>query len=196
MLEVMAGKHSEPVYGGYDYEFIGEVSDRLNCNICTKALCDPHLAVCCGQHFCESCPNEWFTGQGKESCPHCRAEGETIHHVIHKGLKSEVNQLKIRCCNLGEGCQWTGELGALKKHLESDNGCNFVVVECPNDCITNNDIMRKDLHEHLTQSCYLRPHQCEFCGLKDTYEAITGYRYHSDILKRGVVGDPLLWSSV
>ena len=179
-------------YGGYDYEFVGEVPDRFICQICTKILRDPHLAVCCGQHFCESCLNKWFTRQGKKSCPHCRAEGEAFNHVIHKGLRSEVNQLKIRCSNHGEGCQWTGELGALKLHLESDIGCGYVLVECPNQCnswvskcmrkkppyrvptAVLTTLKRKDLEIHITTHCYLRPYQCEFCGLKDTYKAITG----------------------
>ena len=172
----------KPVYGGHDCEFVQEISDRLNCNICTKVLRDPHLAVCCGQHFCESCLNKWFTRQGKESCPHCRAEGEAFNHVIHKGLRSEINQLKIRCSNHGEGCQWTGEMGALKAHLESDGGCGYVIVACPNKC-TNlviagvSSMKRKDLDKHLTRFCYLRPYQCEFCGHKDTYQAITGNDY-------------------
>ena len=177
LTKAMAEK---PVYGGYDCHFIGKVSERLNCNICTKVLRDPHLAVCCGQHFCESCLNKWFTRQGKESCPHCRAEGEGLgfHHVINKGVRSEINQLKIECSNHGKGCQWTGELGTLKQHLESDKGCDFVMVECPNKCESwygKNLLQRRDLALHLTQVCYLRPYQCEFCDLKDTYEAITGY---------------------
>ena len=168
------------MYGGHDCKFIGAVSDRLNCNICTKVLRDPHLAVCCGQHYCESCLHKWFTRQGKESCPHCRAEGEEFHHVINKGVRSEINQLKIKCSNHGEGCQWTGELGTLKMHLESDKGCDFVMIECPNKCKRGTDpfrvkiMRRRDLADHLTHSCYLRSYQCEFCGLKDTYEAITG----------------------
>ena len=170
----------KPVYGGHDCEFVQEVSDRLNCNICSKVLRDPHLAVCCGQHFCESCLNKWFARQDKESCPHCRAEGEAFHHVIDKSVRRAVNELKIRCSNHGEGCQWIGELGELKKHLESDKGCGFVIVECPNKCITLSVVSvmrRKCLHEHLILSCYLRPYQYEFCGLEDTYEAITGDGY-------------------
>ena len=184
----MASKALAVQYGGHDYEFIGKVPDRFICQICTKVLRDPHLAVCCGQHFCESCLNKWFTRQSKESCPHCRAEGEGFNHVIHKGLRSEVNQLKIRCSNHGEGCQWTGELGTLKQHLESDNGCGYVNMYCPNKCLsweyTDNKPMhghnvlttlkRKDLEAHIATDCYLRPYQCEFCGHKDTYEAITG----------------------
>ena len=176
---------AEKVYGGHDHEFVCQVADRLNCQICTKVLREPHLAVCCGQHFCESCLNEWFKKQRKESCPHCRAEGETFNHVIHKGLRSEINQLKIKCSNHGEGCEWRGELGALKTHLESDRGCGFVMVECPNKCkchvldyslkIVTRNLKRKDLGQHLTLFCYLRPYQCEFCGHKDTFEAVTGW---------------------
>ena len=47
---------STPGYGGYDYEFVRQVPERFMCiNICTKVLREPHLTVCCGQHFCGSC---------------------------------------------------------------------------------------------------------------------------------------------
>ena len=150
----MAKKQPETEYGGYNHEFVGEVADRYNCQICTKVIHEPHLAVCCGQHFCESCLNKWFTRQGKESCPHCRAEGETFHHVINKGLRSEINQLKIKCSHHGEGCKWTGELGELKTHLESENGCGFVTIDCPNNCPAIGQILlRKDLTKHLKSEC-------------------------------------------
>ena len=169
----MAKKEQETGYGGYNHEFVGEIADRFNCQICTKVIREPHLAVCCGQHFCESCLSKWFTRQGKESCPHCRAEGAAFHHVINKGLRSEINQLKVKCSHhgIGKGCKWTGELGELKTHLESEKGCGFVFVECPNKCIYN--MMRKDVEKHLNSECPLRPYQCEHCGLKDTYKNIS-----------------------
>ena len=167
----MAKKESES-YGGHNHEFIGEVADRYNCQICTKVIREPHLAVCCGQHFCESCLNKWFTRQGKESCPHCRAEGEGFNHVINKGLRSEINQLKVKCSNHGKGCEWKGELGALKTHLESEKGCGFVIVDCPNRCSVV--VLRKELKIHLKSKCSLRSYQCEHCGFKDTFIRITG----------------------
>ena len=176
------------VYGGHDYEVVGKIPDRLICQICTKVLREPHLAVCCGQHFCESCLNKWFDQQrGKQSCPHCRTEGEAFHHVINKGLRSEISQLKIRCSNLGQGCQWTGEQGTLRAHLESESGCGFVMVECPNKCLNflgdaTNTMLRKEIKNHLAHNCYLRPYQCEFCGLNDTYEAITGGDYITSLI--------------
>ena len=174
---MMAKKQPETKYGGYNHEFVGEVADRYNCQICTKVIREPHLAVCCGQHFCESCLNKWFTRQGKESCPHCRAEGEAFHHVINKGLRSEINQLKIKCSHHGKGCKWTGELGELKTHLESENGCGFVTIDCPNKCpsdLIGQILLRKDLTKHLKSECLFRSYQCEHCGLKDSYITITG----------------------
>lgn len=159
--------------GGHDSEFVCEVPGRLICHICAKALREPHLAVCCGQHFCESCLKRWFEKHHKESCPHCRAEGEEFSHVINKGLRSEINQLEVKCNNHDKGCKWTGELGALKTHLESDGGCGFVVVRCPNRCYSDNritiSVQRKDLDRHLTTECSLRQYKCEYCGHEDTY---------------------------
>ena len=171
-------------YGGYDSEFIDDVPDRFICQICTRVLRDPHLAVCCGQHFCESCLNRWFKKQAKKSCPHCRAQGSTFNYVINKGVRSEISQLKIKCTNHSEGCEWSGELGDLESHLESDYGCDYVVVPCPNKCrkhttsrcfySTVHSMMRKDLYEHLDSECYLRQYHCEYCDRKSTYEAIMG----------------------
>ena len=175
------------LYGGYDHEFVCEVANRFICQICTKVLAEPHLAVCCGQHFCESCLNEWFKKHHKKSCPHCRAEGRDFNHVINKGLRSEIFQLKIRCNNWYQGrrCDWIGELGELKNHLESERGCGFVFVTCPNKCGekmygSEHQLRRMDLYEHLRSECSLRPYECEYCGFQDTYYAITG-----DTRKRG-----------
>ena len=168
------GPSEQSRYGGHDYEFVGEVANRYNCQICAKVIREPHLAVCCGQHFCESCLSKWFARQDKESCPHCRAEGKGFHHVINKGLRSEINQLKIKCSNRGEGCGWTGELGQLKMHLTSEKGCGFVIVVCPNKCQPGYTILRKELAVHLKSVCLLRPYQCKYCGHQDTFKEITG----------------------
>ena len=108
--------------GGYDYDFVDKVPERLNCQICAKPFRDPHLVVCCGKHYCGSCLNDWFrktlvlVGFNQENCPHCRAEGEKFSHVVHKGLKSEVNELNIYCPKRDKGCKWVGQLGNLEAH--------------------------------------------------------------------------------
>ena len=156
--------------GGHNYEFINSVPDRFNCSICTNVLCEPELAVCCGQHFCEQCMKKWFLKQRKESCPHCRAEGSRFQHVTNKGLRSEINQLQIRCSKRALGCTWIGELGNIQQHLTSNTGCNYTQVECSNHCGTRP--CRKDLTTHLKNDCQLRRVTCQHCKKQDTFSAI------------------------
>ena len=85
----------------------------------------------------------------------------------------EVNELKICCTNHREGCGWVGELGGLKSHLDSDKGCGYVEVTCTNKGCGER-VSRMDLQTHLQGECYYRPYECEHCGHKDTYTAITG----------------------
>ena len=160
-------------YGGYEYSFVDKDLEKFTCNICIKVLKDPHLTGCCGQHFCESCLNYWFTKHGKESCPHCRAEaGKKFQHFLNKKLKREFDSLRIHCTNKEEGCRWIGEVGSLKDHLESAIGCGYAEVKCPNRC--RRKMKRKNLANHLENKCSLRPYQCKYCGFRDTYENITG----------------------
>ena len=120
-----------------------------------------------------------------QSCPHCRAEGKEFSHVINKGLRSEINQLEVKCSNHDQGCKWTGELGTLKTHLESDKGCGFVEVDCPNGCCTKKTIagwvmhkkttmQQSHLDKHLKTECYLWRYQCGHCNHQDSYYKITG----------------------
>ena len=53
--------------GGYDHEFVDNVPHRYICPICAKPFREPHLAVCCGKHFCESCLVEWSEKRGKKT---------------------------------------------------------------------------------------------------------------------------------
>ena len=103
--------------------------------------------------------------------------------MINKGLRSEVNQLKINCTNRKKGCEWTGELGALKTHLESEKGCGFVAIDCPNKCAFT--MLRRELKLHLKSKCVLRSYRCEHCGHKDTFKGITGIDYQLT-LHRGI----------
>ena len=166
-------------YGGYEYEFCnGDDDGKYTCNVCVKVLKDPHLTSCCGQHFCESCLSFWF-GKGQKVCPHCRARGAKFRHFLDKSFKREIEILLVVCSNKDKGCSWKGELSSVQSHFSSSAGCDYVKVECPNQCpsvfdIVPRRILRKNLTNHLENECYLRPYKCEYCELKDTYQAITG----------------------
>ena len=173
---------SAPEYGGYDHKFAGKVPERLMCNICMKVLREPHLTVCCGQHFCNSCLENWFKKQQKKSCPHCREEG--FNYFLNKALKREIDELKIHCTHRGEGCQWIGELGNLQTHLNSRykckhcsyedthqqittfhyNKCPEYPLDCPNKCGAKS-IKRNDMSAHrdeCPEETIRCPNKCGF----------------------------------
>ena len=156
-------------YGGYDNDFVETVPDRYVCStVCTKVLRDPHLTSCCGQHFCETCLNYWFEKHRQKSCPHCRAKGSGFNHFLDKKLKREISELKIWCSNKDKGCKWRDELQNLEKHIKSDDGCSYVEVKCPQaiSFIKCPKLLRKDLDEHIRNTCKYRSGTCIHCNEK------------------------------
>ena len=124
-------------YGGHDEDFVGTVAESLLCHVCAKPLRDPHLTTCCGQNCCESCLKQWSASNHEEQrCPFsgCQCAGDEFQHFIdYKKTRREINSLKVRCANSKNGCEWVGELGELKGHLEAQEGCDYVdVMCCPN----------------------------------------------------------------
>ena len=175
----------DPVHaaGGYENEFLDDpMPQKFLCIICMKVLKDARLTECCGQNFCDSCLKQWLsTRKEKKTCPHCQQDH--VVHILNKERSREVKELRIRCTHHKAGCGWVGELGALKQHLESENGCGYVNVHCPysekhwrttqrgTPC---NVMRRKDLKTHMQNRCVYRPYKCEHCDYEDTYQAITG----------------------
>ena len=170
---------AQPAVGGYEYEFLDDpMPQKFLCIICTKVLKDARLTECCGQNFCDSCLTHWLsTREEKKTCPHCQQDH--VVHILNRERSREVNELRIRCTYHKEGCGWVGELGGLKRHLESETGCGYVEVTCPysekHDRSLRShtlNVKRKDLKTHMNE-CKFRPYKCEHCNHQDTYEAIT-----------------------
>ena len=58
---------------------------------------------------------------------------------MDKKAKREIESLKVRCknsqsSNPSQECRWIGELRELTADLNSEDGCGYVEVECPNNC--------------------------------------------------------------
>ena len=169
-------RRTQPAAGGYEYEFLDDpMPQKFLCIICMKVLKDARLTECCGQNFCDSCLTHWLsTRKRKKTCPHCQQDH--VVHILNKERIREVNELRIRCTHHKAGCGWVGELAALKRHIESENGCGYVEVTCPyankysrKSC---DKTRRKDLKTHMIE-CKYRPYKCEHCDHQDTYQAIT-----------------------
>ena len=188
-----AGPHAGPRagpragVGGYEYSFVDEIPSKYYCNICSKVLREAHLTVCCGQHYCDSCLQQWFasaTQRRTKTCPHCRQEG--FQSFPNKEKIREINEFRVKCTNHEKGCDWVGELGDLEKHIKSDDGCGYEVVRCGNygymffatKCIVLCE--RRSLAKHR-ETCRFRSYKCEHCGHINTYDAIAGSgRIHLD----------------
>ena len=170
--------------GGYEYEFVDAVDPKYVCSICTMVIRDARLATCCGHHYCESCLRKWLNSSARKLCPQCRQIN--FQNVINKEKIRDINQLRIRCTNKTKGCKWVGELGSLKHHLESDNGCDYVMVTCSNTAYNVMQIRRSTLTtcgaamerrllaDHQKNECLYRQYKCQYCGYIDTYDAMTG----------------------
>ena len=175
--------------GGYDCELVdGSLLERYQCSVCMKLLRDARLTECCGQHFCDTCFQQWF--EKNKTCPHCRAA--ECKSVLNKEKIRDVNQLRVRCTNRKKGCAWEGELGGLKDHLQSDNGCDYEIIECDYSgyklCILydgtggeedfellpcSKRVERRDIQAHKKE-CPYRDYKCDYCGLTDTFDTIAG----------------------
>ena len=170
--------------GGYDHDFVDTIAIKYHCNICMKVLRDPRLTECCGQHYCDSCLKKWLVRN--KTCPQCRKKD--FQNILDKAMIREIKEFKVRCTNKTKGCKWVGELGSLEYHLESDNGCGYVMVTCSNHAsiyarlilfflapsICGEGMERRHLTHHQKNECLYRQYTCQHCGYIDTYDAIAG----------------------
>ena len=70
------------------------------------------MQTSCGHIFCESCIERHQ--KQKKSCPKCKEELSTYYD---KGLQHLLNELQVKCPQQKAGCDWTGELRELDRHL-------------------------------------------------------------------------------
>ena len=78
----------------------------------------------------------------------------------------------------------------LQKHLVT---CELEVVPCPKKCKTylgdGLNLMRKEVADHLRDSCANRDHKCEYCGEEGSYSTIT--QSHDSICAMKMVPCPV-----
>ena len=122
---VLAIDIMEPfVESGYTYQFTDKPLDLLICKICHLVSQDPHETTCCHNTFCKPCIDA-ANRHGFKSCPLCRHQPvQTIECVqLHRQIKS----LHVFCDNKEIGCEWIGQVDAVKRHM---NQCPYSMVTC------------------------------------------------------------------
>ena len=151
-----------------EYDFVEHPSSDFFCLVTFSVLCEPYQTRCCGNHLSQ----ESYRKLQGQPCPVCKKDN--LLAMDDKFHKRRVLSLKVRCPHKAEGCEWEGELGSLEQHLStnSSNGeCGYVDVDCPYSC--GEVVKKRDLEEHKSQHCPLRPFTCQYCNHEATYQEVT-----------------------
>ena len=155
-----------------EYDFVEQPPGEYFCPVSFAVLLEPYQTQCCGNHLSQ----EAYQRLQGQPCPVCREENLTA--MRDKYLKRKVLSLKVKCSHKAEGCEWEGELGSLEQHFKGS--CQYAAVLCPNSRINrgyfyycNERVKRRNLEEHKSLHCPLRPFACQYCNHKATYQEVT-----------------------
>ena len=66
-------------------------------------------------------------------------------------------------------CEWIGTVGNIEEHKAE---CEFALVLCPKHC--TGLVLRKEMKEHLEESCPYRNYQCQHCKKEGPFMRISG----------------------
>ena len=159
----MAGPGASPKQnGGFDLNFVTTPPKHLCCAICLHVLRDPHQTDC-GHHFCLSCITKAY--QQSHACPICK---ETYSIFRDQKVARDVKELRVKCSQSNQGCEWVGELGSYSNHV---NQCDYVSVSCTK---CQQLVPKRLITEHQDLLCPLRKFSCDYCRTYiSTYDDVT-----------------------
>lgn len=112
------------VEGGYPYQFTDKPLDLLICKICQLVSQDPYETTCCHNTFCKLCIDT-ANRHGFISCPLCRHQPVQTTECVQ--LHRQIQSLHVFCDNKETGCEWVGEVEAIKRHAKQ---CPYNTVTC------------------------------------------------------------------
>ena len=151
---------------GFDCEFVERPPKAVqsDCPVCLLVLSQPHQVTCCGYAFCRVCIERIQTD--KKSCPTCNRKDFTVFPDLR--LQRSLYEFCVWCSHKTGGCEWSGELSQLEKHLNESPklheqlvGCQFTEVECHHCCEL---FQRRYVTAHQIGQCIRRPFSCDYCG--------------------------------
>ncbi len=152
---------------GYKCEFIDTVLEDFLCKKCNLVARRLTLTSCCGEGFCQTCITD--TQEQGQPCPVCgEKEFSILQHVKNQ---KRINNLQVHCSMKERGCDWSGPLDQLDTHLDPHlDNCQYVDTKCPLNCLQT--VPKNKVDKHVAQECTKRPHVCQHCCFKATYEEV------------------------
>ena len=130
----------------------------LICRKCNEYLCDPQMATCCKQNFCNSCIAEVIEKQ-ESKCPVCKKDFE---YSPNNELNKVLLNFSVFCMY---DCGWRGTLREHDCHVNSQptdqtwlDGCGKLKLRCI--YCKDYEEMRKDyiqcFKDHLLKKASIR----------------------------------------
>ena len=166
---------------GYDCEFVDPPPEAFQseCPVCLLILKEPCLISCCGHKFCRICVER--VRETEKPCPLCSEPDFSF--MRERGLERFLKESQVWCSYKKSGCKWKGKLGELELHLNQNlspenrlKGCQFVEVECTQEC--GEWFQRHHITSHETEQCKKRPYSCDYCqDYQSTFEDVTEIHY-------------------
>ena len=156
---------------GFDCDFTEEKPSWLQdqCLICKLILHDPFQVLCCGKSFCKSC----IQAENKP-CPSCYEADFKLYP--NKGLQLTLNAFRVFCSNQRSGCDWQGELGQLKDHLNLNPDKDSLLIGCTYadiKCLFCQEVHRRTKIKRHQDNCAERPFTCLVCNeYNSTYDDV------------------------
>ncbi len=152
---------------GYKCEFMDSVPEDFYCKKCTLVARRLIFTSCCEETFCYTCIVD--SKNQDKPCPVCGIQEFSIMEI--KRYQNNVKQLQVYCNMKERGCVWSGTLDQLDSHLDPDlDNCQYVDIKCPLNCPLA--IPKNKVEQHVAQECLKKPHICQHCGFKATYEEV------------------------
>ncbi|XP_065660002.1 TNF receptor-associated factor 6-B-like isoform X6 [Hydra vulgaris] len=179
---------NEENFGGYDAYFINELLDEHECPVCKMALREP-IQTQCGHRLCLLCAEEMRKrNKGVLICPLDNSILESSKIFSDVAVKRVIMQLKVKCSNFSDGCEWTGELKILNEHLGS---CEYQTLKCLNNpCSTS--LLPKNLKKHMEKHCIYRLVTCQYCKEKIIFSEKQGMRKEHETHANSLMQNHLL----
>jgi len=122
------------------------------------------VSLSCRHSACKACLQESITNQRK-TCPLCHVILDAFNLNPNIAVKALISKINVHCTN--GGCSWTGQHSDKERHWDT---CPFMLVECPNGCIENQQ------HSALDENLAACPHEKVSC----MFYSVGVPRFHLD----------------
>ncbi|XP_064489965.1 TNF receptor-associated factor 5-like [Ornithodoros turicata] len=153
-------------------EFQVPLPRNLACALC-RAVCPVIYRATCCHAFCARCREDLSrTRSAALLCPVDGTETWTERIVPDDTVWNSLKDFTVLCTQSVNGCRFSDSLAALKNHIKD---CPYIKKMCP---LCEEEVLSKDLFNHLGSVCRKRPLVCEHCGLNFHKELLTDHKAH------------------